>query len=56
MSWKDRLRGEIVLTSPDGDVFNAKWVGNDRSKEKKIGRFDYPDFDGSVIQDLGIKT
>ena len=54
MSWLDRVQGTIELTSPDGEVFSAKWVGNTRSVEKKVGIFTYPKFDGAVGQDLGL--
>jgi prophage DNA circulation protein len=52
--WYERLRENITLTSPDGDEFTALFIGNDRDKEKKLGIFEYPDFDGTDIQDLGI--
>lgn len=54
MSWQERVRGDIQLTSPGGNVFNAKWIGNDRSMEKKLGIFEYPGYDGTIIQDLGV--
>lgn len=54
MSWQDRLRGSIRLVSPGGEVFTAKWSGNARSVEKKLGIFTYPKFNGAVIQDLGL--
>jgi hypothetical protein len=54
MSWKDRLRGSITLTSPSGIEFTAKWVGNDHSKEKKVGVFEYPNNNGTRTQDLGV--
>ena len=54
MSWLDRVQGTIELTSPDGEVFSAKWAGNSRSVEKKLGIFTYPKFDGAVVQDLGL--
>ena len=53
--WQERLRDQITLTSPDGDVFEALWIANNRSKEKKLGIFEYPDFDGTDVQDLGIR-
>lgn len=53
--WQARLREQIELTSPDGDQFTALWIGNDRSKDKKLGIFEYPDFDGTDIQDLGVQ-
>lgn len=56
MSYKDRLRESIQLTSPDGNVFIASWRGDDASIEKNIGIFDYVNVDGSDIQDLGSKA
>lgn len=54
MSWQDRLGQDIRLTSPNGDEFTALFVGNDRTLDKKLGIFEYPDFDGTVTQDLGV--
>jgi len=54
VSWSDRVQGTIKLTSPDGEVFSAKWIGNSRSVQKKLGIFTYPKFDGAVLQDLGL--
>lgn len=54
MSYKDRLRPNITLTSPEGNVFTALWSGNDRSQAKKIGIFNFPNVNGSVVQDLGV--
>jgi len=51
-AWQDRLQEEIVLTSPTGTEFRAKWQGNDRSGAKKLGLFDYPEVLGTVSQDL----
>lgn len=53
MSWKDRLQESINLTSPNGNVFNAAWRGDDRTLNKKLGVFTYPLVDGSDVQDLG---
>lgn len=55
MSYIDRLQPSIQLTSPEGNVFTANWKEGDRSKEKKLGIFDYPNFNGSDVQDLGTK-
>ena len=55
MSWQERVQGSIELTSPDGAVFSAKWEGNTRSIQKKLGIFTYPKFDGTVAQDLGLE-
>jgi len=53
VTWKTRLKTEILLDSPDGDSFSALWIGNPRSFEKRLGFFDYPKVDGTRIQDLG---
>lgn len=54
MSWIDRLKGKITLTSPDGSTFSAKWFGDDRTVVKQLGIFTYPKFDKQIAQDLGI--
>jgi prophage DNA circulation protein len=53
MGYKERLKTEITLTSPDGNIFTALWRGNERSQTKKVGVFNYPGVNGSGIQDLG---
>ena len=54
--YRDRLRPSIQLTSPDGTVFTALWVGNESSHVKKIGIFDYPGVAGSTVQDQNIRS
>lgn len=56
MSWKDRLKEEIVLTSPNGSVFNALWRSGTYSKAKKLGIFNYPKVKGSFVQDLNVNS
>ena len=56
MSWLDRLQDKISLTSPEGDLFEPLWVGNERSREKKLGIFTYPDVPGSLVQDLDVNS
>lgn len=51
MGWKDRLRPTIKLTSPDGNVFEALWAGNQRTLAKKLGIFEYSKVKGAVVQD-----
>jgi tetrahydromethanopterin S-methyltransferase subunit B len=51
--YRDRLRQGIQMTSPDGAVFNALWIGNDAPQSKKVGIFNFPQVDGSVVQDNG---
>lgn len=53
MTWLDRLQPEIILTSPSGQVFTASWRGNSRTKEKRLGVFEYAKIPGAVIQRMG---
>lgn len=52
----DRINPVIKLTSPSGNVFEAKWLGSNRQVTKKIGKFDYPKFPGSITQDLNVES
>lgn len=54
MSWQDRLR-EAAYRSPNGTrtVFTFQDVS--RVAEKKTSAFDFPDADGTLVQDLGRK-
>ena len=54
--YRDRLRPNITLTSPDGNVFTALWRCNDRTQVKKVGIFDFPDVAGSIVQDRSVKS
>lgn len=54
MSWLERLKGSITLTSPDGATFIAKWFGDSRTARKQLGLFNYPKVDKQIAQDLGI--
>jgi prophage DNA circulation protein len=52
--WRDRTRPIITLISPKKSTFNAKWRGDTRKITKKIGLFNFPKFNGTVAQDLGV--
>lgn len=52
-SWDERLKPTIDFTSPDGNKYTCSWIGNDRTKSKKLGLFDYPKVKGTIVQDLG---
>ena len=52
MSWEDRVKEFITLTSPLGDFYEAKWIGGSRTFSKKLGEFSYPNVQGTVVQDL----
>jgi hypothetical protein len=54
MGWQERLRKSIILVSPEGNRFEAKWQGNDLSVQKRISRVSHPDQDGESYQDLGM--
>lgn len=54
--YRDRLRANIRLTSPDGAVFNVLWRGNEAPQSKKVGIFNFPKVDGSIVQDLGVSS
>lgn len=54
MTWRDRLRQNIKLTSPQGNTFEPLWSGNSRSMEKKLGIFEFPKIQGLKIQDLDV--
>jgi hypothetical protein len=53
---RERLRPTLELTSPNGDMFTAKWIGNTRSTQKKLGLFGYPGVIGTVAQDLELDS
>ena len=52
MSWQNRLRPTIKLSSPAGTVFTAKWRGSPRSGSKRVPLFDFPGVRGTAGQDL----
>lgn len=56
MSWKDRVRETIQFTSPNGDFFEALWIGNEYTREKLVPQFQYPLVDGTFTQDNGLKS
>lgn len=43
------------ITAQSG-TFTAKWISGERTKEKKLGQFDPPKFDGTLVQDMGVKS
>ena len=56
MSWLDRLRPGLILTSPEGNVFEALWRGNARTLEKELGIFKFPKVRGVTVQDLDVRA
>lgn len=55
MSWQDRIQPDAVFISPEGNLYRAKWRGDSITAEKRVAQFDYPNVDGTVVQDLGVK-
>ena len=56
MSWQNRIRSRLKLTSPSGQVFEAFWRGDDLEVAKSLGRFKFPNLDGEKVQDLGLEA
>ncbi len=54
MSWQDRLR-QAAYTSPNGTRTLLVYEDVSRTAEKKTAAFDFPDADGTLVQDLGRK-
>lgn len=52
MSWQDRLK-EAVYTSPSGLSVNLNYENVRMSFDKKTTAFEFPDADGTYIQDTG---
>lgn len=55
-SWRTRVGNVITMTSPDGNVYSAKFRKSTRSQEKKLGLHDYPKINGTIVQDMGAKS
>ena len=54
MSWEDRLT-EAVYTSPSGREFIGIYEDVSKVINKKTTAFEFPDVDGTYVQDLGPK-
>ncbi|HAV1412728.1 DNA circularization N-terminal domain-containing protein [Vibrio parahaemolyticus] len=50
--WRDRLKSP-KYTSPSGEVFVFEYEDLERSRSKKVGKFDFPALNGTYLQDLG---
>lgn len=55
-NWRDRLQGEIVFLSPEGNEFRGKWRGSPRTMPKKLGVLRFPKIKGDVVQDLDVQS
>jgi hypothetical protein len=56
MSWETALRTKIKFISPKYNLYSGLWIKGERSVEKKLGVFDPPNFNGSIIQDFDCKA
>lgn len=54
--WIDRIRGEIGFTSPSGKEFTGKWIGDTRSKAKRLQFTDYLEQKLTKVRDLEIAS
>ena len=52
MPWQDRLQ-ELAYTSPSGVRITGDYENVSKSVEKKTTGFEFPDADGTFVQDLG---
>ena len=52
MAWQDRLK-EAAYTSPSGRRFTFSYENVGKSVSKKTSAFNFPDADGTYVQDLG---
>ncbi len=52
MPWNDRIR-EAAYTMPSGDRFTFEYENVSLTVDKKTTAFEFPDADGTFIQDLG---
>lgn len=52
MAWNDRIR-EAAYTSPNGERIRFDYEDVRREFDKKTTGFDFPDADGTYVQDLG---
>ena len=55
MTWQDRLR-QASYTSPSGARMTFAYEDVELSFEKKTTAFNFPDSDGTYIQDLGVTS
>ena len=55
-NWRERLGKEIILTSPEGNEFRAKWRGGERTLPKKLGILKFPKIKGDIIQDMDVSS
>lgn len=51
-----RVADHITFTSPSGLVFEAQWIGGERTYSKKTAEFNYAGVNGSTIQDWGLNS
>jgi prophage DNA circulation protein len=52
MAWNDRIR-EAAYTSPSGTRIRFDYENVNKSVDKKTTAFEFPDADGTYVQDLG---
>lgn len=55
MSWRDRLR-PAAYTAPDGTRLEFDYEATREELPRKTAAFDFPDADGTYVQDLGVSS
>ena len=43
----------LVLISPSGTEYEAKWAGDSIELDRRVAQFTYPGINGTVVQDQG---
>jgi hypothetical protein len=55
-TWENRLQPRLGLISPSTSAtFAPRWLGDEIKGNRRIALFNFPDRDGTLIQDLGIQ-
>ena len=54
--WYGRLKPNLLLTSPKGTMYKAKYIEDQMRVEKNVGLYDLPKAKGTIAHDLGNKS
>lgn len=58
MSWIDKVKNELIITTGAGDQFKPAWINARLVQEYNIAEFNFPDVEGTLVKRgkrLGIK-
>ncbi|HTH58238.1 MAG TPA: hypothetical protein VL728_19465 [Cyclobacteriaceae bacterium] len=48
MSWLDRIKHDLIITTGDGKKYKPEWINATKSKEYNIADFDFPEKAGTL--------